>query len=102
MLKFTGIFTIKEVKELGKTKVMKLTHMNKSSDGKIKISYYDIWITEKVSKMVDTELKRNIKDAIVTVDGFLLIETKEHQGKKYQNNTIFPSSIERYKKGDKH
>ena len=97
MLRVEGIFTIKELRDLGKTKILKLTHMNKSKDNKIKTSYYDIWVTDKVSKLVSNELKKNLKDSLVSVEGFLLIETVESGGKKYQNNTIFPSKIEKWK-----
>lgn len=101
MIKINGIFKVQEIKEVGNKKIIKLIHTHKNKDGSIANSYFNVWVNDKVSKMVTPELKRNMKDKLITVEGYLLMETKEVEGKKFVNNTIFPSSIEQYSKGDK-
>lgn len=99
MIEVKGLFKVTEIKEIGDKKLMKLTNSDKDKDGKYINTYYQIWCNEKVSKMTSNELKKKILKTLISISGWLKVDVSEINGKKYTNMTIFPSSIEEYKKG---
>ena len=68
-------------------------------DGNYINTYYQIWCNDKVSKMTSNELKKKITKVLISINGWLKVDVSEINGKKYTNMTIFPTSIEEYKKG---
>jgi hypothetical protein len=99
MIEVKGLFKVQEIKEIGDKKLMKLTNSDKDKDGNYINTYYQIWCNDKVSKMTSNELKKKITKVLISINGWLKVDVSEINGKKYTNMTIFPTSIEEYKKG---
>jgi len=98
MLKISGRFKSEGIQEFSSRKKISLTNGEKDKDGKYNQTYYDLWINDKVSNMINPDLKREIanKKAILNITGYLLVKRND----KYTNLIIYPSSIKKYSKPD--
>lgn len=97
MIEIKGIFKCNEIKEVGSKKVLSLSNSDKDQDGNYINTYYQIWLSDKVSKLVDPNLKMKIANkCLVNISGWLKV-TKSNDN-KFTNLTIFPTKIEEYKK----
>lgn len=94
MLEVKGIFKCINIKEIASKKVLTLSNADKDKAGNYGYTYYQIWVNDKVSQMVNPELKRNLTKKFLEIDGFLKVSKSD----KYTNLTIFPKSIKEYKK----
>lgn len=99
MITIKGIFKCNEIKTFntGK-KVLKLTNSDKDTEGNYTQTYYQVWVTDKVSAMVDVQLKKKLtdKNTLLNIEGYLKVQIDKN--KKYINLTIYPTKIEEYKK----
>lgn len=100
MLEIKGRFSCGKVKDLNGTKVLTLSNSDKDRDGNYYNSYYQMFLTEKAADLFTNEMKRKIGSAdeylIINISGYL----KVSKNGNYTNLTIYPKSIEEYKKGD--
>jgi hypothetical protein len=97
MLSVRGVFKCIEIKDVKGKKILSLSNSDKDRDGNYKNTYYVIWVNEKVSKMVNDDLKRKMKNkAILDIKGFLRVSKKD----KYTNLYIYPTEIKEYKKNN--
>ena len=93
MVKIEGLFKCNEIKEFKNSKKLSLSNSDKDKDGNFKNTYYDLWLTEKVSNMVNPELKKKmVNKGMINIKGWLKV-TKTNN---YQNLTIYPSEITEY------
>lgn len=90
MIKIEGMFKCIEIKEINGNKVLNLSNSDKDKDGKFNNTYYQIWLSEKVSNMVNDQLKRKMANkSMIDVKGWLKVLKKD----KYTNLTIYPTEI---------
>jgi len=94
MIKISGIFKCKEVKQIKDSKVIKLVNSEKDKEGKWNNTYYDIWVNDKVSGMINPELKKKLTNTMLTIEGWLRVNLYGN----YVNLTIYPTSIKEYMK----
>ncbi|MFA5397877.1 MAG: hypothetical protein WC346_17840 [Methanogenium sp.] len=94
MLEIKGLFKCTEIKEISGKKVLTLVNSEKDKDGKFTNTYYQVWVNDKVSNMVNAELKKEITKILINIEGYL----KVSKNGNYTNLTIYPNKIEKYKK----
>jgi hypothetical protein len=95
MIKIEGLFKCVDIKSINGNKVLNLSNSEKDKNGKFNNTYYQVWLSDKVSNMVDNELKHKMANkAMINVEGWLKVLKKD----KYTNLTIYPSKITEYKK----
>jgi hypothetical protein len=96
MVELKGIFKVVEIKEIGNKKLISLYNSDNDINGKIANTYYSIWCNDKVSDMVDIELKKKIAKGKVLLDieGWLKVVKKDN----FTSLVIYPKSIKQYQK----
>lgn len=97
MLEIKGRFKCMEIKEINNTKLLSIVNSDKDKDGKYINTYYQIWLNDKVSKMVNPDLKKKMaNNAIIDIKGFL----KVNKTNKYTCLTIYPKEITEFRKNE--
>lgn len=95
MLKIEGVFKCKEIQKINNTPLLRLVNSDKDQDGNYKQTYYSLWVNDKVQNLFTTDLKRKLTKTSLKINGWLRVKIDS----KYTNLTIYPSSVEEYKKG---
>lgn len=96
MLKISGIFKSCGLQVRGKGKLLSLSNRDKDKDGNFTYTYYHLWINDKISQMIDPELKKKIaeKKAILEIAGFQKVQRVGN----FTNLIIIPETIKEFRK----
>jgi hypothetical protein len=90
MVNINGIFECIGIKKIGSKELLTLCNGDNDKYGNFIKAYYQVWIDDRVLKLLNRELRDRIKNkGIIKIKGTLKII----QNDKFLNLTIYPISI---------
>lgn len=96
MITIKGVFKSQGLQEFSGKKKITLANGEKDQNGKYTNAYYDLWINDKVSNMIESGIKQDIADkkAVLEIEGYLKVKKND----KYTNLIIYPTSVKKFQK----